>query len=254
MTRSVADAAIMLQTMAGYDSNDPTSLKEPVPDMLQNSDLSISGMTVGYDPEFSSEGIDAGLVAAIERALETLRQLGAEIVEVKMPEGTREIVDTWFQICSYEARQAHAQYFPDSADKYGAWFRGFLEIGSAVTDEQYTAASNMRTEFNRKFNALLESVDTLVSPAGGLTFQLDPEVQYGGLEELQPLFNSVQMYFTIPADFAGTPALTVPCGFSTDSVPYALQFMGRRLSEPTLIRIGRAYEMATQWHQRHPVV
>ena len=254
MTRSVADAAIMLQTMAGYDSNDPTSLKEPVPDMLQNSDLSISGMTVGYDPEFSSEGIDAGLVAAIERALETLRQLGAEIVEVKMPEGTREIGDTWFQICSYEARQAHAQYFPDSADKYGAWFRGFLEIGSAVTDEQYTAASNMRTEFNRKFNALLESVDTLVSPAGGLTFQLDPEVQYGGMEELQPLFNSVQMYFTIPADFAGTPALTVPCGFSTDSVPYALQFMGRRLSEPTLIRIGRAYEMATQWHQRHPVV
>jgi amidase len=254
MTRSVTDAAIMLQVMAGHDTKDPTSLKEPVPEMLQNTDSGISGVTIGYDPVFSSDGIDPGLVTAIEQALETLRQLGAQIVEVKMPKGTREIDNTWFTICSYEARRAHAQHFPDSADKYGAWFRNFLEIGSAVTDEQYTAASHMRAEFNREFNALLESVDTLVSPAGGLTFQLDPEVQYGGMEELEPLFTSVQMYFTIPADFAGTPALTVPCGFSADSVPYALQFMGRRLSETTLIRIGRAYETATPWHQRHPVV
>ena len=254
MTRSVSDAAIMLQAMAGHDSNDPTSLQDPVPEMLQNPDSGISGMTIGYDPVFSSKGIDAGLVAAIEQALETLRQLGAEIVEVKMPEGSLELGDTWFPICAYEARRAHAQHFPDNAEKYGAWFRSFLETGSAVTDEQYTAAGQMRAAFNRKFNALLESVDTLVSPAGGLTFQLDPEIQYGGMEELEPLFTSVQMYFTIPADFAGTPSLTVPCGFSANSVPYALQFMGRRLSEPTLIRIGRAYQVATQWHQRHPVV
>ena len=254
MTRSVSDAAIMFQAMAGHDSNDPTSLQDPVPEMLQNPDSGIGGMTIGYDPVFSSKGIDAGLVAAIEQALETLRKLGAEIVEVKMPEGTLELGDTWFPICAYEARRAHAQHFPDNAEKYGAWFRGFLETGSAVTDEQYKAAGQMRAAFNRKFNALLESVDTLVSPAGGLTFHLDPEVQYGGMEELEPLFTAVQMYFTIPADFAGTPALTVPCGFSADSVPYALQFMGRRLSEPSLIRIGRAYQAATQWHQRHPAV
>jgi amidase len=254
MTRSVSDAAIMLQAMAGYDRNDPTSLQDSLPDMLPDADSGISGMTIGYDPVFSSKGIDAGLVAAIEQALETLRQLGAEIIEVKMPEGTLELGDTWFPICAYEARRAHAQHFPDNADQYGAWFRSFLETGSAVTDDQYKAAGQQRAAFNRKFNALLESVDTLVSPAGGLTFQLNPEVQYGGMEELEPLFTSVQMYFTIPADFAGTPSLTVPCGFSVDSVPYALQFMGRRLSEPTLIRIGRAYQAVTQWHQRHPAV
>lgn len=254
MTRSVTDAAIMLQAMAGHDSNDPTSLRDRVPEMLQNPASGIAGMTIGYDPVFSSEGIDAGLVAAIEQALDTLRQLGAEIIEVKMPEGTREIDATWFPICAYEAHRAHAAHFPASADNYGAWFRGFLEIGSAVTDEQYAAAGQIRADFNRKFNALLESVDTLVSPAGGLTFSMDPDIQYGGMEELDPLFKSVQMYFTIPADFAGTPALTVPCGFSADSIPYALQFKGRRLSEPTLIRIGRAYELATDWHQYHPSV
>jgi len=254
MTRSVTDAAIMFQAMAGHDSNDPTTLKDRMPEMLQNSTADIAGMTIGYDPVFSSEGIDAGLVAAIEQALETLRQLGAEIVEVKMPEGTREIDTTWFTICAYEALRAHAAHFPANADNYGAWFRGFLEFGSTVTDEQYAAAGQVRADFSRGFNALLESVDTLVSPAGGLTFSTDPEIQYGGMEEIDPLIKSVQMYFTIPADFAGTPSLTVPCGFSDDSIPYALQFMGRRLSEPTLIQMGRAYELVTDWHRKHPSV
>ena len=91
-------------------------------------------------------------------------------------------------------------------------------------------------------------------PAGGSTFALDPEVQYGGNEELEPLFQSIQMYYTIPADFAGTPALTLPCGFSDAAVPYGMQFMGPRLSEPKLVQIGHAYEAATRWHQRHPDV
>ena len=77
---------------------------------------------------------------------------------------------------------------------------------------------------------------------------------YGDREAIEPLFAAVQMQFTVPADFAGTPTLTVPCGVSDDGRPYALQFMGRRLSEPTLCRFGHAYEGATGWHDRHPPV
>jgi amidase len=254
MTRSTADAAIVLQAIAGRDTNDSTSLKEPLPDMLARLDAGIEGLRIGYDRDFTSEGIDAGLVASIEQALNTLQSLGAKIVEVSVPEGTKQIQDTWFAICSYEAYSAHAATFPSRADEYGPHFREFLEGGAAVTDEQYAAASQHRAAFNQQFNALLESVDTVVCPSGGFTFALDTEILYGGNEQLQPLFEAVQMYFTIPADFAGTPALTVPCGFSESGVPFAFQFMGRRLSEPMLCRFGHAYEQATEWHQQHPPV
>jgi amidase len=254
MTRHTADAAIMLQAMAGYDESDPTSLQDPVPDMLGDALPGIARMTVGFDRAFATEGIDSGLVAAIDQAVETLRELGVSIVDIEMPEGIREIGEAWFPICAYEAHKAHAANFPSRANEYGSYFRDFLEIGAAVTDEQYAEASQYRAAFNQQFNAILENVDSVVCPAGGITFPLDPEIQYRGAAELDPLFTTVQMYFTIPADFAGTPALTVPCGFSTEGVPYAMQFMGARLSEPGLIRFGHAYEAATDWHKRHPSI
>jgi len=254
MTRSTADAAIVFEAIAGHDPNDPTSLKEPVPDMLAGLESGIEGVRIGFDRDFTSDGIDPGLVTSIEKALETLENLGATLVEVKMPEGTKEIGDPWFAICSYEAHKAHTETFPSRADEYGPHFREFLETGAAVTDEQYAAVSQYRAAFNQQFNAILESVDSVVCPAGGFTFPLDTEILYGGNQEMQPLFEAVQMYFTIPADFAGTPALTVPCGFSEAGVPYSLQFMGRRLSESMLCRFGHAYEQATEWHLRHPPI
>ena len=140
------------------------------------------------------------------------------------------------------------------ADEYGPYFREFLEIGAAVSDEQYAAATQQRNQFNDQFEAVLAATDDVMCPAGGHTFPVPPGIQYGNGEALQPLFDAIQMYCTIPADFAGTPALTLPCGFSEKGLPYALQFMGPRLSEPMLCRIGHAYEEATQWHDRHPPI
>jgi amidase len=254
MTRSVADAAIMLQAMAGFDENDATTLRDPVPDLLAGPDGGIEGLRIGYDADYSSAGTDAGLVAAIERALEVLQNLGAKLVEVRMPPETGQIGDTWFALCAYEAHRAHAATLASQADAFGLFFRDFLTIGAAITDEQYAGASQQREGFNRPFQALLESVDAVVCPSGGVTFPVDPGIQYGNRETLEPLFAAVPMQFTIPADFAGTPTLTVPCGFSDATVPYALQFMGRRLSEGTLLRLGQAYEEATGWHERHPAI
>ncbi|MEE8308366.1 MAG: amidase, partial [Gammaproteobacteria bacterium] len=254
MARYTADAAVLLQAMAGFDSNDPTSLQEPVPDMLSATNSGIAGMTIGYDCNYSSEGTDSGLLTAIEQALEILQQLGARIIDVQMPENIGELGDAWFTICTYEAHKSHAPNFPSRAGEYGPYFREFLETGAEVTDDQYAAATQNRVAFNQRFNAVLDSVDTVVCPAGGLTFPLRAEIQYGGSEALNPLFAAVQMQFTVPADFAGTPTLTIPCGVSADGRPYALQFMGSRLSEPALIHIGHTYETATEWHRRHPPV
>ena len=254
MSRATADAAIVLQTIAGHDDNDPTSLREPVPDMLSDLDSGIKGMRIGFDRTYSSAGTDAGLVAAIDEAQSVLKDLGAEIVDVTVPQYTSTVADTWFTICTREALQAHAATFPSRADEYGPYFRNFLEIGASVTDEQYAAANEQRGEYVNQFNTTLQSVDAIVCPSGGLTFPVTPESQYGDATELQPLFEAVQMSFTIPADFAGTPTLTVPCGFTDSGLPYAVQLMGPRLSESLLFRIGHSYESATRWHDRHPAV
>ena len=254
MTRRTADAAMMLQVMAGYDENDPTSRKEPLPDLLAQMDTGISELRIGYDPAFAAAGTDAGLLAAIERALETLQGLGAELVELRIPAETAQLGDAWFALCAYEAHQAHAAKLADQADAFGAFFRDFLAIGAAVTAEEYVGASRLRTAFNHEFTAVLESVDAMVCPSGGLTFPVEQSVLYGDREAIEPLFAAVQMQFTIPADFAGTPTLTLPCGFSGDGRPYAFQFMGRQSSEPVLCRLGHAFEEATDWHQRHPAV
>ena len=255
MTRRVADAAIVLQAIAGHDPNDPTSLKEPVPDLLADLEAGVSGLRIGYDRAFVAEGTNPALVTAIEQALEVLRQQGATIVEVAMPAGSSDVGDLWYPMCAYEAAKAHAANYPARADEYGPFFREFLAGGAAVTDAQYAAAMQQREDYNGRFNALLESVDAVVCPSGGHPFSVAGVDLYGDSEAFAPLFAQAQMQFTIPADFAGTPTLTLPCGFSTeDRLPHAMQLMGRRLSEPMLLRIGQAYEAATAWHERYPLV
>ncbi len=254
MARSTVDAAIVLETIAGYDKHDATSLREVAPKILPELSSGMKGMRIGFDRTYSSVGTDAGLVAAIDEALSVLQDLGADIVDIKVPGDAASLADIFFPICTREALNAHAATYPSRADEYGPFFRDFLELGASVSDEQYAAASEKRREYVRRFNAVLESVDAIVCPSGGLNFRVPQEMQYGNASDLQPLFDALQIQFTIPANFAGTPTLTIPCGFSDEGMPYAVQFMGRRLSESLLCRIGHNYESATAWHNRHPAI
>ena len=108
-----------------------------------------------------------------------------------------------------------------------------------------------RRNFSKRYEAVLATVDAMLCPAGGVTMPVIAD-QYGGAETLAPLFEYVQMQFTIPDDFAGTPTLTLPCGRGKSGIPHAMQLVGKALSEAALCRIGRAYEAATDWHQRRP--
>jgi amidase len=254
LTRRVADAAVVLEAIAGFDTNDPTSLPEPVPDMRASLAQGVSGLRLGFDRRYATEGVDPGLVKAIETALGELESVGAEIVDVEVPEAlyTEAFSNAWFSICSYEAHKAHAANFPSRAEEYGAYFRDFLEFGCAVTDAAYEEASRFRASFNDEFRAVLASVDALVAPAGGVPFPMSEEQQRGGLADFAPVMPMVQLRFTAPADFAGTPGLAMPCGVSESGVPYTIQFLGGRLSEPMLCRIGHAYEQTTEWYTLHP--
>lgn len=254
MTRRTADAAVVFQAIAGYDENDPTTLRDAVPDMRAGLGGGVRGLRIGIDRRFAAAGTDAGLVEAIEEALSVLRKLGAVVVDLPMPPQTAELGDVWFAICAAEAVQAHAANFPSRAELYGPAFRDFLEFGASLTPEQYAQASEFRSQYNGQFEAVLSRVDAVVLPAGGHTVPVTGVNQHGDIAALRPLFEAAQMQFTIPANFAGTPALTLPCGFSPAGLPYSLQFMGPKLAEPLLCRIGHAYEEATRWHERHPAI
>lgn len=254
MARTVSDAAIVLQAIAGNDPNDPTSLNEPVPDMLGDIRAGVSGIRIGFDAHYATDGVEPNLVASIEATLEVLDDLGAEITTVEMPEFPPSLVDTWFTICSYEAYRAHAATYPSRADQYGPYFREFLEFGSGVTDESYANASRTRSEFSDQFRAVLETVDAVPCPSGGAPFSFPAAVQYGGLAGFDPYMPNVLFQFTLPADFAGTPTISLPCGARPDGVPQTIQFMGRALSESMLCRIAYGFEQATEWHTRNPTV
>lgn len=261
MTRCVTDAAIMLEAIAGEDPNDPTSLSEPVPDMLKDIDKGVTGLRIGFDREYALNGVDPGLASAIESAIEVLEGLGAEIVEVKVPDLT-EVIKTWNLLCAAEAAKAHQANFPSRSEEYGAYFREFLEIGNQVNPSEIADIRQIRESFSTAFRAMLSEVDAMLSPAAGSPFAIPEGLQYKSLTHWNEVLSEIleasatkhPVFFTFPHNYAGTPALVVPCGFSDKGLPYTMQLSGGFLEEAMLCRIGHAYEKATDWNLQHPPV
>ena len=234
MTRSVEDSAVFFETIAGHDPRDPTSLQEAVPDMRAELRDGVKGLTIAYDRDYASGGTDPGLVEAMEKALDDFLQLGATVHSVSMPDSS-EIGGTWFTICSREAFLAHEANFTANPDQFGHYFRDFLTMGSTISEDDYARAMTSRRRYSEQFEAVLAEVDALLCPSGGAPFPAQPDLLYGGEEALQFLVDQIQMQFTIPADFAGTPGLTVPCGMSASGIPYTLQLLGSRAQRASLV-------------------
>jgi amidase len=256
MAREVADAAILLDAIGGADPRDPSALPLPPPNALGGLGRGPQGVRIGVDRDYALEGIDGGQAKAIEAALRVMAQLGATIVEVRMPDLTG-IVDAWLAICSSEMAAAHRATYPSRAGEYGPYLREFLAIGTRVTPEQLDAARRRRSALTGQLAALLDSVDVVAGPAGGdPAWPITHALQVGPMAAYHQAWAAAaprSAEFTMPMDLAGVPAICLPCGFSPDGLPYSIQFTGRRLSEQMLCRVAHACEKATPWHRRHPV-
>lgn len=267
LSRTVADAALMLEAISGHDPMDSTSVDLPVPDYRAGLDGDIQGLRIGIPTEFQIEGLDPAVEQTVKAAIADLERLGAEVVEVHLPYSDYALA-TYYIIAPAEASANLSRF---DGVKYGlsvpektlldAYLetreRGFgpevkrrimlgtYALSSGYYDAYYVKAQKVRTLIKRDFDRAFEQVDVIAAPTS-------PTVPFGLGERTD---DPVQMYladiFTIPANMAGIPGMTVPCGFA-DGLPVGLQLMGRAFDEATLLRVAHAYEQATEWHTRHP--
>ncbi len=250
MTRSVADSGIILEAISGRDRNDKWALRASVPNMLEKIDQGINGVRIGYDENYATKDVDAELALAVSDGVKLLQELGAEIIDVEVPD-IDEYVLAWPTICSWEAVKAHVKCYPSHREHYGPWFQGWLDMGANVTPAEYEKAHKLRTECTKHFSRVFQDIDVLVCPSmSAPPHPVTPEMLYGPMEPRPAKFQR----FTVPFNYNGTPTLSVPCGMNSEGLPLSIQFIGKDLSEPLLLQVGHAYENATTWHTLHPDV
>ena len=250
ITRTVADAAVLLQTIAGHDPDDPGSVDEPVPDYLAGLDAGIEGLRVGVPTNFFFELADTEVADAVHAALAVLVDAGAILVDVAVPdvELTGDVVMT---IVGVEAAAIHHEHLRTVPESYTADTRRLLLAGELISGTSYVNAQRARRLVAAGFRAALADVDVLASPTLPVTAPAfgAGTAQLGG-EEVSVM--SALNVLTAPANAAGLPALAIPCGFSGAGLPLSLQLVGRPFDEATLLSAGQAYQRRTDWHARQP--
>ena len=251
LTRSSADAGIMLMAIAGLDAKDPTTLPAPVSNVLGDIEKGVEGVRIGVDESYITDGVDPELSRAVLEGIKILEGLGAEIVEMKMPEVDR-YIPFWQTLCTAEAVAAHRQFYPSRRDEYGPYFQGWLDKGANVSGADYAEANNQRNECSGLLRLALQGIDALACPSTiGPAHPITLEQMYGPRD---PDRDPAYQRFTVPYDYNGSPTLSVPCGLNNDGMPLSIQFVGHPLSEALLCQIGYTYEHATEWHRMHPPV
>jgi amidase len=250
MARSAADCAAMLGVIAGSDPNDPTAVLDPVPNYLAGMTRGLRGLRVGVDHAWNTNRVEAITVDAVTAALQTVRDLGAEIREVKFPDVDQIIAD-WFPLCSVQTAVAHEATYPARKSEYGPALSSFIEPGRALSGLDYQKIILRRASFRGRVAALFQSIDLLLVPAQSLASPTT--AQMAGLgEDVETL--SALVRYTMPFDMTGSPTITLPCGFTDAGTPLGFQFVGRHLEEEMLVRAGYAWQTATDWHRRHPTL
>ena len=250
MARTVEDAALMLNALAGYDPQDPSSVRRPEEDFTAGLGRDISGLRLGIPREYFFDTLDPEVDDSVKQAASVLEGLGASLEEVSVPFLERS-QDIGMLISNPEASEIHRERLRDRADDLGPEFRARLEAGMLIPAADYVRAQRARTVFNRQIEEAFERVDVLLTPtvAVGAPKIGDTTVEVGsGTEPIQTLMARLTRPFNLP----GSPVVTLPCGFTSAGLPIGLQLASRLFDEATILRVAHAYEQATDWHKRRP--
>lgn len=249
LARTVEDCAIMLQSVAGYDSKDPSSANVRVPDYVGLLEGGIKDLRVGVPKEFI-EGADEEVVELVEKAIQVLRQLGAHIVDISLPI-TGEYATTSGNVITWsEAAQIHTPWI-ERLDEYTKGVRQKVLLGSVISSGMYHKAQQIRRLIQREIGDAMKEVDVLVgasmgTPAGKILPDVDGNVSAYNM--------ATRRSFSRPQNLTGQPAISVPCGFSKSGLPVGFQISGRLFEDDLVMKVGHTYEQATEWHKIHPQI
>ena len=268
ITKTVADAAILLGAISGRDEMDATSLDVDVPNYADLLTGDLKGMRLGLPKEYFVEGMDAEIEASVRAAVEQCRELGAEIVDITLPH-TGYAIATYYVIATAEASANLARFDgvrygareegEDPADMYGKTrethlgsevkrriMLGTYVLSSGYYDAYYLRAQKVRTLIRRDFEEAFKQCDAIVAP-------VTPTAAYPIGERVDdPLKMYLGDIFTATANLAGICGLSVPCGFTGENMPIGLQVLGPSFKEETILKVGHAYEQSTEWHKAQP--
>ena len=254
LTRTVEDCAIVLQAIAGYDPADRGSLDEPVADYRAELETGVRGLVIGVErAHFFYEGLTEDVRRAVEAVLETLRTLGARIVEVELPEliQSPEVLMT---IVGAEASAFHRRRLRERPGDYDLTTRRALEMGEFIPATHYLQAQRARALLRDRMAALFRAnaMDVLVSPTMPTTTVPIPDLfaPRNDYPDESPALSATHHSFS--ANLTGQPALSLPCGLSGDGLPIGVQVLGRPLGEAMVFRIARAYEREHGWSTMRP--
>ncbi len=270
LTRDVRDAALVLGTIAGHDPRDATSVPAAVPDYAATLEGGIRGLKIGVPREYFAEGLDPEVEAVVRQAIAVLRDLGAVLQDISLPT-TDYGIAVYYVIAPAEASSNLARYdgvkyglrVPKARDLVEMSARtraagfgpevkrrimlGTYALSAGYYEAYYGRAQKVRTLVRRDFDSAFATVDLIAAPT-------TPSVAFKHGEKEDPLAMYLNDVFTVPGSLAGVPALSIRCGFTGAGLPVGLQLIGKALDESTLLRTARAYEQATPWLERRPVL
>lgn len=245
LARTVEDAGLALQAIAGHDPRDPSSSHEPVPNFNKDLGKDVKGMRLGVprDVFYDADQVNPEVLAALERALDVFRDLGAVVEEVTIPD-IRDDLAVRGVIRSAETYAYHEKTLRQTPELLGNSQRVRFLGGVFYTARDYLRAQQVRRLIIDEFRDVLNRVEVLITPS-----MPEPPGKFaagaagGGGPRLQGPFN-----------LTGVPAISVPCGFSVEGLPIGMQVAGRHFDEQTVLQVAHAYEQATEWHLRHPAL
>jgi aspartyl-tRNA(Asn)/glutamyl-tRNA(Gln) amidotransferase subunit A len=271
LTRSVRDAALILQVIAGHDPLDSTSIDAPVPDYTKNLEDSVKGLRIGIPKQYFVKGLDKEVEASIKEAIEVYKKAGAEIVEVSLPH-TEYAVGVYYIVATAEASSNLARFdgvkyglrvdegtglldmYKATRDKgFGAEVKrrimlGTYALSSGYYDAYYMKASQVRTLIRQDFDEAFKDCAIILTPTTPTAaFKKDEKTD-------DPLTMYLSDIFTISCNLAGIPGISLPCGMTSNGLPIGLQLLAPSMEEARLLQTAYAFEAATDWHTKKPVI
>jgi len=270
ITKDVRDAAILLNIISGHDVCDSTSTNVDVPDFVSGLGKDLKGLKAGVPREYFIEGMDKEVETAVRGAIKHMESLGAEIIEVSLPH-TEYAVAAYYLLATSEASSNLARYDGvkyglrvngvDLIDTYkktrsqgfGAEVKrrimlGTFALSSGYYEAYYRKAQQVRTLIKQDFEKAFSEVDCIVTPTSPTAaFRIGEKVS-------DPLQMYLTDIFTLSINMSGVPAISVPCGFTSDGLPIGVQIIGKHFDEATVLSTAYAYEQSTEWHERKPAL